>query len=278
MIRSNQVIAAVATLGLIGAGAWLWRQGLVPPSAPAVSAPTPTVAVEPMQLPSTPAASEPSVKHPIDVPVTAAPPSAPPDIEAALTELFGRKAVLSMFQLQDFSRRFVATVDNLGRSHAPASMWPVNPTSGRFIVEKRDGVEFISADNGLRYTPYLLLIETVDLRQLVALYVRFYPLLQQAYVDIGFPNRYFNDRLVEVIDQLLATPELNEPLKVRLPVVNGPVQPERPWVMYEFAASGLQSLTAGQKLLLRMGPVNQRRMKVKLAELRRLVVARSLPR
>ncbi len=269
---------ALATLGLIGAGAWLWRQGLVPPAAPSVPSPMRSVATEPVLAPPTRAASEPSVKHPVDAPVATAPPSAPVDMEAALAELFGRKAVLSMFDLRDLPRRLVATVDNLGRSHAPASMWPVNPTAGRFVVEKRNGAEFISADNGLRYSPYLLLIETVDLRQLVALYVRFYPVLQQAYVDIGYPNRYFNDRLVEVIDQLLATPELNEPLKIRLPVVAGPVQPERPWVMYEFAAPGLQSLSAGQKLLLRMGPVNQRRARHKLVEIRRLVTASALPR
>lgn len=275
MKTATYAALAVATLGLIGAGAWLWRQGLAPPSAPMASAPMPAV---PVPVPSAPTASEAAVRYPIEVQVVAAPPAAPLDLEAALAELFGRKAVLSMFQLQDFPRRFVATVDNLGRSHAPAAMWPLNPTSGRFIVEQRDGAEIISADNGLRYTPYLLLIETVDLRRVVALYAHFYPLLQEAYVDIGFPKRYFNDRLVEVIDQLLATPDVSWPVKVHLPVINGPLQPERPWVMYEFDDPALQSLSAGQRLLLRMGPVNQRRMKAKMAELRRLVTAAGAPR
>jgi hypothetical protein len=199
-------------------------------------------------------------------------------VEAALAELFGRKTVLSMFQTQDFARRFVATVDNLGRSHAPVAVWPVNPTAGRLVVEKKDGGDVIGSDNGLRYTPFVLLVETVDLRKAVAVYARLYPLLQKAYEDIGFPKRYFNDRLVEVIDLLLATPDISEPLKVRLPQINGPVQPERPWVLYEFEDSALQSLSAGQKILLRMGPVNERRMKGKLAEIRQLVTAGSLPR
>jgi hypothetical protein len=55
--------------------------------------------------------------------------------------------------------------------------------------------------------------------------------------------------------------------------IKGPVQPERPWVLYEFADPDLQSLSAGQRLLLRMGPVNERRVKAKLEEIRRLVAA-----
>lgn len=260
-------------LGLIGASAWLWRRGPAPsetPTAPLPAAMSPAPAVA--------AASEPAVKHPIDVAVAAEPPRKPLDVDAALTELLGRKTVLSMFQLQDFPRRFVATVDNLGRSHAPAGLWPVNPAAGAFTVDKQDGVDVISAENGLRYTPYVLLIETVDLRQAVAVYARLYPLLQQAYQDIGYPKRYFNDRLVEVIDQLLATPEVSDPLKVHLPTIKGPVQPERPWVLYEFDDPALQSLSAGQKVLLRMGLVNERRMKAKLSEIRRLVTAETVRR
>jgi hypothetical protein len=272
---TTPVIAAIAALGLIGAGTWLWWQRSAP--APAIPAMSP-VAVMPAPVPELPVASQPGIKHPIDVPVAASAPAASLDPEAALTDLFGRKAVLSLFQLQDFPRRFVATVDNLGRMHAPASLWPVNPAGGRFMVERHDGVEVISADNGLRYTPYLLLIETVDPRQVVTLYRQLYPLLQQAYEDIGYPKRYFNDRLVEVIDLLLATPELNWPVKVRLPVIKGPLQPERPWVMYEFEDPALQSLSAGQRAMVRMGRVNQRRLKAQLAEIRQLVTAGNAPR
>jgi hypothetical protein len=277
---NNKTAYAVATavgLALLGLAWYLGRPQApetveAPPAAAATPAPPLTE-----QPPLTPA-SAPAVQHPIEVPAAAAAASGPFDVESALGDLFGRKAVLSMFQLDDFPRRVVATVDNLGRSHAPARLWPVNPVTGPFIVEEKDGGEVIGADNGLRYTPYVLLIETVDLRQAVALYRRMYPSLQQAYVDLGYPKRYFNDRLVEVIDQLLATPDLAGPLKIHLPVINTPVRPERPWVLYEFDDPALQALSAGQKMLLRMGPVNERRMKTKLAEIRRLVTADAPPR
>jgi hypothetical protein len=269
------VIVGVAAVALLGGGAWLWWRSSVPSVGQPQAQPAPTVAAPP--APDAPA-SEPTVRHPLAGVDEAAAPATPPDVGVALADLFGRKTVLSMFQLQDFPRRFVATVDNLGRSHAPAALWPVNPAAGRFIVENRDGAAVISADNGLRYTPYVLLVETVDMQQALAVYRRLYPSLQQAYEDIGYPKRYFNDRLVEVIDQLLATPVADAPLKVHVPAINGPFQPERPWVLYEFDDPALQSLSAGQKLLLRMGPVNERRVQTRLAEVRRLLTAGAVPR
>jgi len=274
---SSYLAAGVALVVLIGTAGYLWREQQRP-GATREAPPAPTVAAPPVLQPAASPASEPGIRYPIDTPVDKQAAATPLDVETALAELFGSKTVLSMFQTRDFARRFVATVDNLGRSHAPVAVWPLNPTAGRLAVEKRDGHEVIGVDNGLRYTPFVLLVESVDLSKAVATYARLYPLLQQAYEDIGFPKRYFNDRLVAVIDQLLATPDVNEPLKIRLAQINGPLQPERPWVMYEFEDPALQSLSAGQKILLRMGPVNERRMKSKLMEIRRLVTVAAMPR
>lgn len=266
-------------MALVGLGAWWYGQRQVP-------APTPVVLEQPVTAPASAAptsiaqaASEPAIRHPLDLPTPAASapqPAAALDVESVLTDLFGRKSVLGMFQLDDFARRVVATVDNLCRSHAPARLWPVNPTEGRFLTERQGDSEVISADNGLRYTPYVLLIETVDLRQVVAAYLKLYPQLQTAYEELGYPRRYFNDRVVEVLDQLITTPELSVAPKVRLPAINGPVQPQRPWVLYEFEDPALQSLSAGQRLLLRTGPVNERRLKARLVELRRLLATGAL--
>jgi hypothetical protein len=262
-------------IAVIAAALLWWRQRESPEPAPATMpapiVPAPGTAQEGMAPASAPAALVPA--HPIEAASDAASgaQAGPLSVDDALIALLGRKAVLSMLQLDDFPRRFAATVDNLGRSSAPSRLWPVNPTPGHFTVETRADASFISADNGLRYTPFVLMVESVDVQRAVALYKQFYPQIQKAYEDIGFPNRYFNDRLVEVIDLLLATPEIETPLKVVLPTINGPERPERPWVLYEFDAPELQSLSAGQKILLRIGPVNERRLKAKLAEIRGLV-------
>ena len=93
--------------------------------------------------------------------------------------------------------------------------------------------------------------------------VRLGSLFQQAYEGLGYPSQYFNDRLVEVIDHLLATPD-----------VTGPIQLARPSVMYVYADPALEGLSSGQKTLLRMGPQNAAAIKAKLTELKNAVAAK----
>ena len=98
---------------------------------------------------------------------------------------------------------------------------------------------------------------------LLRLYQGLYPLFQQAYREMGKPNAHFNDRLVQVIDHLLATPEPDEPLSVVRHVNR-----------FKYADSRLESLSAGQKTLLRMGADNARRIKEKLQRFRYGLIGR----
>jgi hypothetical protein len=110
-------------------------------------------------------------------------------------------------------------------------------------------------------------MEQANTQSLVQSYARFYPLFQKAYEDLGYPNGYFNDRLVEVIDHLLAAPD-----------VPAPVALAQPKVLYEFADPALEARSAGQKILMRIGPVGEARVKAKLREIRRAVTGQPLPR
>jgi hypothetical protein len=266
--------AAISFAVLLGAaliGGLFWWQGQRGSASvqqrQQVAAASAPAAPVPMPMP----ASAPIVQHP--VPAVAVPDAAvAPGFDEALIELFGHPSVASLFRTDDFAHRFVATIDNLGRGSASASVWPVNPASGRFKTADTAKGEVVEADNALRYVPYVLLLEQVDLRKAVQVYAQHYPALQREYEELGFPQRYFNDRFVDVLDQLLATPEGAPPLHVHRPAING-AQPARPWVLYEFDDPTLQSLSAGQRILLRTGPVNERRIKARLAQLRRLLVA-----
>ena len=81
-------------------------------------------------------------------------------------------------------------------------------------------------------------------------------------MELGYPKKQFNDRLVEVIDNLLETPDVEQPVNL-----------VRPKVMYQFDEPELEELSAGQKLLVRMGPENAAVLKAKLREIRRELVA-----
>ena len=143
------------------------------------------------------------------------------------------------------------------------------PISERFSTQVGSGgVEVIDPANSRRYEPLVRLIESVDSGQAVAVYRTLYPLFQQAYEALGFPNAYFNDRLVQVIDHLIATPVPIEPPAVALVAVKGSVPSLRPWVRYEFVDPELEGLSAGRKILIRVGAENQRRLQAKLKDLR----------
>jgi hypothetical protein len=125
--------------------------------------------------------------------------------------LFGRESYAALFYPEGLVRRFVATIDNLPRKTASARLMPTKPVPGIFVVTGNEkGIE-PGAENALRYRPYVLAMEGVEAKRLVATYVRLYPLFQTAYQEMGYPQGYFNDRLVQAIDDLLAAPDIAAP-------------------------------------------------------------------
>ena len=224
-------------------------------------------AVQP--APPPPVASTPAVQNPVPAPSPAAaplPPLAQSDapMQQALGGVLGEQPVQQFVRPEMIVRHFVATVDNLSRKRAAVQLWPVKPVPGQFMTHGDDQHATVDPANYQRYTAYLQLLQMADTKQLADLYFHYYPLFQQAYQNLGYPNGYFNDRLVETIDNLLQTPD-----------VKGDVALVRPNVMYQYADPSLESLSAGQKALLRMGPDNEAAVKAKLKELRAAITDRS---
>lgn len=261
-------VALVAVVVLVLAGLWVLRPRLNTGPPPVRDLPAVVDAVE--RAPAAPAPH-----HPL--PPVEAPRLVPADgIAKAITGLVGTDAALRFLQLADFPRRAVATLDGLGREHAPAAAWPVMPTPQRFLVE--DGA--IAPGNAARYAPFVAFAGALDAPAVVDLYRRMYPVLQQAYRELGLGDRSLNDRVVEVLALLLATPEPAQPAQVSLMEVKGPIPSEQPWTRYEYADPDLQGLAAGQKILLRVGPEQRAVLRAKLRELQKelLRVAPAVPR
>jgi hypothetical protein len=221
----------------------------------------PPAATEPQSMPPS---AEPPIKNPVEEtpPPTPLPdlPNSDPSLQEALGGVFGR-ALEPFLVPKNIIRHTVVTIDNLPRKKTAVQMWPVKPIGGE-LSTTGEGEEQVTlgADNYARYEPVMKIVQNTDAAQLAATYKLYYPLFQQAYVDLGYPEGYFNDRLVEVIDHLLATPE-----------VSGPVLLRRPSVNYEFVDPELENRSSGQKLLIRMGSQNAAILKAKLRELRNVV-------
>jgi DUF3014 family protein len=258
-VRWSVPVALALIIAAVG-GAYYVYYLAQPRPLPPVAAPAP--ASPPQSAPE--ASAEPRVEHPIEQ--ASAPPAVPlpvldesdSTVREMLAGIFGAATFDALFRPQDLVRNIVATVDNLPRKSVASRLMPIKPVPGTFRVAGPDGAAVIGIDNAARYTPYVRAMQAIDSAKLVAVYVRLYPLFQQAYADLGYPSRYFNDRLIDVIDHLLAAPD-----------VRGPVALTQPKVLYEYADPALQDLSAGQKILVRMGGENEAKVKAKLRELKR---------
>lgn len=230
--------------------------------------PLPPVVTSPPAPPPVTTEAAPEIRHPIEAAQGAATSAAEDKplpalmtsdttMQNTLADLFGAASLGRVFYEDGIIHRFVTTVDNLPRKSVPSRNLPVKPLTGPLLASSRDANVSIAADNASRYTPYVQLAEAIDPKKLVSAYVHFYPLIQQDYRDLGYPKGYFNDRLIEAIDDLLAAPELSDPPQL--------VQPK---ILYQYADPDLEGSSAGQKIMIRMGRDNEARVKAKLREIR----------
>lgn len=257
------IYSAIAAVVVIGGGAFYYFKVLKRPAAE-VKAPVAQAPVKPEPAPD-------AEHHPLP----AAPADAGPlpglnesdeSITSALTSLFGKKPIDQLLVPEQVVRHIVVTVDNLPRTKVAVEQRPVKATGGQTATVANGDTVTLSADNYARYAPLIKMVQNANTQELGALYLRYYPLFQQAYEDLGYPGMYFNDRVVQVIDHLLQTPDLRGPIELR-----------QGKVFYEYADPALESRSAGQKLLLRMGPDNAAAIKKKLRELKTFVTTSQDP-
>jgi len=250
--------------------------------------PTPPPAAEVIQEAPAPVAIE---EEPVEEFVEAAPPEEPePVVEEeplpplldsdslaadSLGSLVGDAMAGRYFASEDMIPRMVTTIDALSSKQIPGAVQAVQGPEGDFEVsvddqpdpsivnEEGDPIpQFLSdPSNDGRYLVYVEMLEAVDTEELVEMYQRQSPLFEEAWRQLGYADGDFNQRLLAVIDELLATPE-----------VEGPLRLKKPEAYYLFSNDELESLSAGQKILLRMGNEIAARVKAKLSEIRQALL------
>jgi hypothetical protein len=242
------------------------RYPIVPPAAPIKepAAPSQEARLAEPAAPETPVVPPQALPEPLpalgnsDVP-----------LQTALGAVLTVQSYEPLFHTDALIRRLVVSVDNLpGRQFPRTNYRMARPTPGLLLAARettgQDERLYLSPENFARYTRAVAVIDGLDSAGLVAIYRRFYPLFQQVYENLGYPpSVYFNDRLVDVIDHLLATPD-----------VAGRIELVRPHVLYQYADPALEQLSAGQKVLLRIGPGNAYKLKAKLREIRQALVGK----
>lgn len=249
-------------IGIIIAIAWWFYDQPEPPATTRVPPPT-TVAPPAKPLiehPVAPLAEELEAAAPVldlEQPLPKLQESDMPMAEI-LARLFADQKLDRFFILEHFIERFVVMVDNLPRSQLPKTHRPIRQTPGTFLARGERDQLTIDPANYQRYTPLVNILAALDTKQTVAVYKRLYPLFQEAYENLGYPDAYFNDRLIEIIDHLLTAPQVVDPVYL--------IQPK---ALYLFADPDMEELSAGRKILVRCGPENAIRIKSILRDYRK---------
>lgn len=258
------VLAVVLALAI-----WWWQSGLTPfwerflgdgtPPAPLRSDLPPERPALPPQPPAP--VAEAVIEHPLPPEINDLPAEPLPLLEqsdAAVRDALAAQlpgVPMGRFtNMQDYVRRFVITVDNLPREIVPSQMSMFQRVPDPLVIDRQaNGVMTLSARNWARYGPMIGFFESLDPATVVRLYARFYPLMDQEYKTLGFPEGRFHDRVIFAIDDMLAAPR-----------PEGPVELVQPRVLYEYADPALRALSAGQKVMIRVGPDNADRLKALL--------------
>jgi hypothetical protein len=257
----KKVVPFLLLILLFAGAAWF---SLKKPADPVHELPPPVAA------PASIATQEPSPAQPDNTVVYPEPESVPvtppvplpvlgesdPEVKRELGEIAGVDPLTQYLITDNVISRVVASIDSLTSRQVPVHINPIRPAEDTFLVDKEGESVVLSKQNFARYDGYVDLVQSMDTDSLMTFYRRYYPLFQQAWEQNGGLGS-FDNRMLEVIDDLLETPD-----------VPGPIYLTKPEAVYLFEDPELESMTAGQKVLVRMGSANAAVVKEKLAEIK----------
>lgn len=154
-------------------------------------------------------------------------------------------------------RRGVTAVDRVLRGENPNRQLSFLQPEGKTVTETKGGKVYLSKKNYLRYEPLVDSLEEMDTRYLVALYRHLSPMLVTAYDELGYGDQAWEVKVSQFISKVLA---------VKVP--EGPIELQGSDTVYIFADEKIEQLPAFDKVFIRMGPENTKRVQRKFRQLR----------
>lgn len=205
----------------------------------------------------------------VEEPVETVPEVTLPSLENSDSELLSEVKSISLHNNvsallanKEVIQKLVVFADNLSRGDVAREYMPFIAPMRRFSVVEDENKIIIDENSYKRYDAYVELINSIEPKQVVGLYRKYQPLVQEALAHIGYPNKNFDENLLDAIEQVLETP-----------VIEGDIELVIPKVMYQFKDEDLESLSGVQKQALRMGSENLKSVKVILNEYKQLLEA-----
>jgi len=268
--RNSKLIFTLITLAILSAGTYFYISSQTPSPLPLPvpeTLPVPVPAIEEPQPVApeidkelTPAAEPEQIIEP-DNEVAAA--SQLPSLDdsdamalASAEQLSQLPGYTKLLTRRDIIRNFVVFVDNLSRGELLSKYSPLAKPMQPFSVIKIDKEIYLNEQSYHRYDLYVDIINTIDTDFAIAQYRTLKPLFDKAYQELGYSENEFESTLYDAIETVLNAPIVREPIKLVAPSA-----------MYKFAEAELEALPSADKLMIRMGPDNILKLRVKLQEI-----------
>ena len=251
--RSSSAVPTALLLALLAGGAvsfYLMQRGaeIRPPERTALAPEFPTTAVLARPLETADGEPEASDLAELD------------ESDALVRALIGRASpgleLARWLASPNLIRRFTVSVDNIAEGKSPRRhLSELAPMAPFRAIGKRDAF-YVDPRSYERYDLMARVFSLLSAPACARVYRSIRPLIDEAYRDLGYPGRDFDDTLGRAISELLETP-----------VVEGSPELTQGLISYRYRDPALETLSAVQKQLLRMGPRNARKVQDKLREI-----------
>lgn len=176
-------------------------------------------------------------------------------VEQLAQGLSSHPKVAEWLKIKALIRRITAATDNIAQGKSPQAHLGFLDPKKPFIVKKVDGKPYLDPQSYQRYNLISEVIHSINVETAVKIFKQLKPLFQEAYRDLGYPKRDFQDTLIRACVELLD-----------VPMVEGDILLEEGIGVYYVFDEDLEDLSDAQKHLLRMGPANTRKIQKKIKE------------
>lgn len=179
-------------------------------------------------------------------------------VRTLVRTLSNHEAVTAWLATSGLIRAFTLAVTNIADGATPAKQLTALRSATPFRPIERNGRLFVDPRSYDRYTRVADAVQSIDPAGAARLYATLKPRIEEAFGDLGFPDRKFDRVLEQAIVTLLRTPVPDGRLQL---------QPSERGIGYVFADRRLEDLSPAQKALVRMGPRNAGIVKQRLREI-----------
>ncbi|MBN2244400.1 MAG: DUF3014 domain-containing protein [Candidatus Aminicenantes bacterium] len=179
-----------------------------------------------------------------------------PFVRNIIRDLSTNPKLAQWLMTKDIIKKFTAAVDNIANGLSPRAHIDFFHPDGQFEIFEKEGSLYIDPESYQRYDLVANVFASLDTEDMVILFRRFKPVIDNAYKDLGYPNTDFEVTLKRAINELLEVPIVKDVLL------------ESKVISYRMVDPELEKLSQAQKHLVRMGPENIRKIQLKLREFR----------